>query len=110
MLNFALWAKWCLGKQIVLQDLDDGNDTKEHQGNDSTKEDDQVDVVDEDDPQCENEYIDVSRRTSSSVISCADMDEKEDRSAPERAPSDHYPGSNSHASENIASPNEERYL
>ncbi|CAO2822517.1 unnamed protein product [Amaranthus hypochondriacus] len=96
--------------EIVLQDLfDDGNDTKEHQGNDSTKEDDRVDVVDEDDPQCGNEYIDVFRRTSS-VVSCADMDEKEDRSAPERAPSDHYPGSNSHASENIASPKEERWM
>ncbi|CAO2822495.1 unnamed protein product [Amaranthus hypochondriacus] len=98
--------------EIYLQDsCDDGNDTKENPGNNSSRDDDQVDVVDEDDPQCGNDYIDGSWRKSSSIISCADMNDKRDRFALERSPSDHLPGSKGDAaSENIGSPNEERWM
>lgn len=117
-----------LAKQIVLQDSVDnesaGNDAGEHPDNDSEREEDQVDVVDEDGAQCGDEYFDNyardydvdkedgSRKKSPIKNShAADIEEEVDGSSPQRTPSDHRPGSRGHASsENVGSPYEERYL
>lgn len=112
--------------EIVLQDsVDDesvSNDAAEHPDNESAREDDQVDVVDEDGPQYEDECFDRypqgydvkedgSRRKSPIMNSRADIEEEEGgRSSPQRAPSDHQPGSRGHtSSENVGSPYDVRW-
>ncbi|KMT03566.1 hypothetical protein BVRB_8g192420 [Beta vulgaris subsp. vulgaris] len=100
-----------------------GNDAGEHPDNDSAREEDQVDVVDEDGPQSRDVCFDSrpqgydvtkedgSRKRSPVKNSHAEIDDDEgDRSSPQRALSDHHLGSRDHASsDNAGSPYEERW-
>ncbi|XP_021731360.1 FIP1[V]-like protein [Chenopodium quinoa] len=111
--------------EIVLQDsIEDesaGNDDGENPDSDSAREDDQVVVVDEDGPECGDGYFesyprgsddikeDDSRKKNPIINSHAGIEEVA-RLSPQRASSDHQPGSRDHASsENIGSPYEERW-
>ncbi|KAL2929912.1 FIP1[V]-like protein [Bienertia sinuspersici] len=118
--------------EIVLQDsVDDesacdddaGANPDNDSGREDGREDDQVNVVDEDGPQSGDEYFDsyprghdvmeedYSRKRSPITDSRANVDEDEgDKSSPQRGQSGHHPGSRGHASsENVGSPDEERW-